>query len=77
MDGDFHVNFWTGGKAWINQRVVRIRGIGDISDAFLRYALEKPIQDFNATIVGTTVAHLGAKHLKLIEVLIPTPKHLA
>ena len=72
MDGDFHMNFWTGGAAWINQRVVRIRGLGTFGDAFLRYSLEKPIQDFNATIVGTTVAHLGAKHLKHIEVLIPT-----
>ena len=42
MDGDFHMNFWTGGTAWINQRVVRIRGLGDFSDAFLRYTLEKP-----------------------------------
>ena len=71
MDGDFHMNFWTGGKTWINQRVVRIKGAEDVSDAFLRYACEKPIQDFNATIAGTTVAHLGAKHLKLIKVLIP------
>ena len=72
MDGDFHMNFWAGGKAWINQRVVKISGLNDISTAFLRYALEKPIQDFNATIAGTTVAHLGAKHLKLIKILIPT-----
>ena len=72
MDGDFHMNFWTGGTAWINQRVVRIRGRGDFCDAFLRYSLEKPIRDFNASIAGTTVAHLGAKHLKLIRVLIPT-----
>ena len=72
MDGDVQMNFWTGGKAWINQRVVRISGLDDISDAFLRYALEKPIQDFSATIAGTTVAHLGAKHLNLIKVLIPT-----
>ena len=71
MDGDFHMNFWTGGKTWINQRVVRIKGTGGVSDAFLRYACEKPVQDFNATIVGTTVAHLGAKHLKIIEILIP------
>jgi type I restriction enzyme S subunit len=75
MDGDFHMNFWTGGKTWINQRVVRLKGVGDFNDAFLRYACEKPIQDFNATIAGTTVAHLGAKHLKLIGLLIP-PKGL-
>ena len=71
MDGDFHVNFWYGGKAWINQRVVRISQQGRLNAAFLRYAIEKPINDFNETISGTTVAHLGAKHLKLIEVLVP------
>lgn len=72
MDGIFHMNFWTGGKAWINQRVVRIQGLGGVNTGFLRYACEKPIQDFNATIEGTTVAHLGAKHLKTIEILIPS-----
>ena len=72
MDGDFHMNFWTGGKAWLNQRVVRINGLNGVETAFLKYALEKPIHDMNATIIGTTVAHLGAKHLKLIDILIPT-----
>lgn len=77
MDGEFHMNFWTGGPAWLNQRVVRLRGKGRVSTAFIRYACEKPIQDLNATIVGTTVAHLGAKHLKLIEVLLPPAALLA
>ena len=72
MDGDFHMNFWTGGRAWLNQRVVRLRGLNGVETAFLKYALEKPIQDINATIIGTTVAHLGARHLKQIGVLIPT-----
>ncbi|MBN4064695.1 restriction endonuclease subunit S [Dehalococcoides mccartyi] len=71
MDGDFHMNCWTGGKAWINQRVVRIKGVPGVGDTFLRYACQRPIEIFNATIVGTTVAHLGAKHLNLINVLIP------
>ena len=71
MDGIFHQNYWTGGKAWINQRVVRLKGIRDVTDAFLRYACQKPIQDLNKSIAGTTVAHLGAKHLRQVVVLVP------
>jgi len=73
MDGDFHMGRWSAGEAWLNQRVVRFR---IISDAFCRYALflalEKPISDWNQAIVGTTVAHLGKRHLELIKVLTPT-----
>ena len=75
MDGDFHINFWSGGKSWLNQRVVRIAGRTDCSTGFLRYAIEKKIQDFNETISGTTVKHLGVKHLKTIALVLP-PKAL-
>lgn len=75
MDGDFHINFWSGGKSWLNQRVVRIAGRTDCSTGFLRYAIEKKIQDFNETISGTTVKHLGVKHLKTITLVLP-PKAL-
>lgn len=75
MDGEFHMNFWIGGKTWINQRVVRISPFPGYSTGFLRYAVEDPIKFFNTTISGTTVAHLGAKHLKTINVLVP-PDHL-
>ena len=70
MDGDFHTNFWSGGQTWINQRVVRIAGT-QLSTGFVRYSIDQAIRDFNATIVGSTVAHLGAKHLKEISVLCP------
>ena len=76
MDGTFHQSFWTGGKAWINQRVVRISSKNDaVGDALLRYACERPIRNLNSSIVGTTVAHLGAKHLRRIHIMLP-PKSL-
>jgi len=71
MDGDFHMNYWCGGPAWLNQRVVRIMGQNGVSTGFLKQALEKPIRDLNKTITGTTVRHLGAKHLKAINLLVP------
>ena len=71
MDGDFHMNFWVGGIAWLNQRVTKIDGGDRISAGFLRFALEKPINDLNEIITGTTVKHLGAKHLKQIKLMVP------
>lgn len=72
MDGDFHMGRWAAGEAWLNQRVARFRVA---SESICRYslflALEKPISDWNQAIVGTTVAHLGKRHLELIKV--PTP----
>jgi type I restriction enzyme S subunit len=72
MDGDFHMSRWGAGEAWLNQRVARFRVA---SESLCRYslflALEKPISDWNQAIVGTTVAHLGKRHLELIKV--PTP----
>ena len=48
----FHINFWTGGRAWLNRRVTRIRSKGRLSLGFLRYAIERPIKVFNETITG-------------------------
>lgn len=71
MDGDFHMNYWAGGQAWLNQRVVRLAGMGKITTGLLRSSVEQQIKDLNETITGTTVKHLGAKHLKQIELLVP------
>lgn len=72
MDGDFHMGLWAGGAAWLNQRVVRISGRGEIADYLLFWLLRGPIKNFNETLTGTTVVHLGAKELKTIELLVPS-----
>ena len=77
MDGDFHMNFWVGGKAWLNQRVTKINVSGRMSVGLLRFALAEPIKNLNETITGTTVKHLGAKHLKQIELTVPPSELLA
>jgi type I restriction enzyme S subunit len=71
MDGDFHMGFWVGGKAYLVQRVARFRSKGEIGRYHLFLALQEPIQHFNSTITGTTVAHLGDKHIKTIEIKWP------
>lgn len=72
MDGDFHMCRWASGTAYLNQRVARIRTAGPLSQYHLSLALEQPIRDFNDSIIGTTVAHLGKRHLQEIEIVVPT-----
>lgn len=72
MDGEFHLRQWTGGEAWLNQRVARVRPIHGLSARHLMLAITGPIRDWNAAISGTTVAHLGKRHLEQVRILIPT-----
>lgn len=71
MDGEFHMNHWVGGEAWLVQRVCRIIPNEDKLRAYLPLALRAPVKHFEQTIVGATVGHLGAKHLNAIDVLLP------
>ena len=73
MDGDFHMCRWADGLAHLNQRVARLRSKGQVSQLHLHLALEQPIQRFNQTIIGTTVAHLGKRHLEEIFIAEPSP----
>jgi len=77
MDGDFHMGFWVGGQAYLVQRVARFRAKKDIGTYLLFLSLIDPIKDFNSTITGTTVAHLGDKHLKTINFLLPDKEFLS
>jgi type I restriction enzyme S subunit len=72
MDGIFHMNHWAGEDALLVQRVCRVRPKDESLRAYVGLALREPIKNFETTIQGATVAHLGAKHLKQIELLIPT-----
>ncbi|MCY4257203.1 MAG: restriction endonuclease subunit S [bacterium] len=77
MDGDFHMCRWADGLAYLNQRVARLRTKGPMNQLHLHLALEQPIHKFNETIIGTTVAHLGKRHLEQIWVMQPHPLILA
>ncbi len=72
MDGDFYINSWSGGMAYLVQRSCRIKAHDDRLDAYLRWAIATPIRAFQNGIVGATVAHLGKRHIDSIEVLIPS-----
>ena len=77
MDGIFHMTLWTGERALQNQRTVRLTSNrNNLSNYFLYFSLYPQIKALEQMIVGTTVAHLGDKHLKKITVLIPNEKIL-
>ncbi len=71
MDGQFHMGKWAGPQAWLNQRVLRLRPIANISRNFLFLAVRDPIQILEKTIVGTTVAHLSAADMKAMRLVVP------
>jgi type I restriction enzyme S subunit len=72
MDGDFHMCIWSSGHAFQNQRVAKFESNGEIGNFHLFLALESPIQTWNKAIVGTTVAHLGDMHIKMIQFVWPS-----
>lgn len=72
MDGEFHINSWAGGQAYLVQRTCCIRPKIEKIRGWLLYSIHEPIKYFEKTIVGATVAHLGKKHLDSITLLVPT-----
>lgn len=73
MDGIFHMCMWNGEKAYQNQRVVKLTSKTDkISNYFLFLSVQPQVKFWEQTIAGTTVAHLGDKHLKRMTVLLPS-----
>jgi len=44
---------------------------GELGNYHLFLALELPIHNWNNSIVGTTVAHLGDSHIKSIQLALP------
>ncbi|MCM1493655.1 MAG: restriction endonuclease subunit S [Muribaculaceae bacterium] len=69
MDGEFHINSWSGENAYLVQRVCCFRPHDEIIRGWLLWALYEPIKYFEKTVVGATVSHLGKKHIDMIEVL--------
>jgi type I restriction enzyme S subunit len=74
MDGNFHTSIWSGGDAALNQRVTRLRPLDNRSVGWLLLSVLPKIKHLEATISGTTVAHLSARDLKAMRVLTPTDK---
>ena len=78
MDGIFHMCLWNGKRAFLNQRVAEIESVYPNMCNYLLYLSITPqVKFWEQVIAGTTVAHLGDKHLKKMTVLIPDKNVLA
>jgi type I restriction enzyme S subunit len=75
MDGEFHINHWQGEEAYLVQRVCRIKAKNPMLSSYLAHAIRAPIKHFESILMGATVGHLGAMHLKGISLLVP-PEHV-
>lgn len=73
MDGNFHINYWSKEKCYLNQRIVRIRR-KDIANIYIRYQIEPYIQSREKSVSRTTVGHLSDKDLKMIRIIVPSEK---
>ena len=69
MDGEFHINSWSGADSYLVQRTCRIKPHNSGMNGYLLKAIYEPIKFFESTVVGATVAHLGKKHIDTITVL--------
>ena len=70
MDGEFHINSWSGDNAYLVQRTCCFRPKKKEMQGWLLWAIRKPIKYYEKTIVGATVSHLGKKHIDAIELLV-------
>jgi len=77
MDGEFHINNWANKEAYLVQRVCRIRPNNYIYNGYLSQAIIEPIKFFEQTLTGATVSHLGDKHLRTIDIVVPDAKSLS
>ena len=69
MDGEFHINSWSGITSYLVQRSCCFRAHNPKMQGWLLWALFEPIKYFEKTVVGATVAHLGKKHIDTITLL--------
>lgn len=69
MDGEFHINSWSGKTAYLVQRTCKFTPKNELMRGWLLQAIYEPIKFFEKTVVGATVAHLGKKHIDTIELL--------
>lgn len=73
MDGEFSAVRWRGGKALLNQRVLKLSSArpGALDKGYLFYRVQPDLLKLEQTIGGTTVKHLSTKDLKQLTWHLP------
>lgn len=77
MDGEFHINLWSGGDAYLVQRSCCFRPYDESVKGFLMEAIRAPIKYFESSAMGATVGHLGKKDIDTISLYEPTDEENA
>ena len=74
MDGNFHINYWSDGISYLNQRSVRLRALNDSNVSIIQAKLdiEPYIKAKEARAKGSTVGHLSDKDMKELYVMVST-----
>ena len=77
MDGNFHMNYWTDNRSYLNQRSVRLRASknSNVSIVQVKYDIQPYIKAKEARAKGSTVGHLSDKDMKELYVLVCTNKN--
>ncbi|MGE8134854.1 restriction endonuclease subunit S [Novosphingobium subterraneum] len=73
MDGEFAAVRWQGGKALLNQRVLKLSTARPdvLNEGYLFYRVQPSLSELEQTIGGTTVKHLSTKDLKRLTWQLP------
>ena len=71
MDGNFHMNFWSGHSALLNQRCFKISSL-EYSVLIAYFSAEPYIKAREKNVTRTTVGHLSADDVQALSVLVPT-----
>jgi type I restriction enzyme S subunit len=73
MDGEFAAVRWRGGKALLNQRVLKLSTARTdaMDEGYLFYRVQPALLELEQTISGTTVKHLSTKDLRRLTWQLP------
>jgi type I restriction enzyme S subunit len=73
MDGSFEAVRWRGGKALLNQRVLKLSSAcpSAMDEGYLFYRVQPALVELEQTISGTTVKHLSTKDLRKLVWQLP------
>lgn len=75
MDGEFHINTWSGETGYLVQRTCLIKPRNHLMNGYILQSIHEPIKFFEKTVVGATVAHLGKKHIDSITIIEPPEEY--
>lgn len=67
MDAEFTPTIWAGKEARLNQRVLKMEPLDEISPLFLYYLIKPKMAFYENSKAGTTVIHLGKKDMDEIR----------